>query len=66
MGTLLYKLTHFTTIYNMIGLSVSRLPLISFITMDIDSLVGNHQFEIAFIVIKLISGNRLTDNPIML
>ena len=29
--------------------SVSRLPLISFITMDIGTLVGNHQFEIAFL-----------------
>ena len=33
----------------MIGLSVSRLPLISFLTMDIGTLVGNHQFEIAFL-----------------
>lgn len=47
MGTLLYKLTLPFT--NMIGLSVSRLPLISFITMDICTLVGNHQFEIAFL-----------------
>lgn len=32
----------------MIGLSVSRFPLISFLTMDIGTLVGNHQLEIAF------------------